>query len=180
VAGIVSTLFFVAAGLLAWSGVTKVLRPDAASAALTAARLPGGRSVGRTLGLFEAGLGLWCLAAPAPAGAALLATAYLAFAGFVVLLLRSRTPVSSCGCLGGEEAPPSVGHVAVDLTMAAFGFAAAVAPRFPGLVSFVVHLRISGAVYVIGLVAAVYLASVVTAALPAQLLSYRGKQEAAR
>jgi hypothetical protein len=70
--------------------------------------------------------------------------------------------------------------VATDVTMAAIGFAAAVAPRFPGLVAFAMRLRISGAAYVIGLVAAVYLASLVTAALPAQLQSYHGRQEVAR
>jgi hypothetical protein len=180
VAGIVPTLFFLAAGLLVWSGVAKVLRPDAAGAALTIARLPGGRWMGRTLGLFEAGLGLWCLAAPTPAGAVALGIVYLAFAGFVVQLLRSRTPVSSCGCLGGEEAPPSRSHVAVDVTLAAFGLVAAVAHPFPGLASSALRLRVPGAAYVAGLAAGVYLVSLVAAALPAQFLSYRGKQEAAR
>ena len=54
-----------------------------------------------------------------PVFAALVAVSYLAFAGFVVVALRSGAPISSCGCFGKVDTPPSLVHVVIDLVLAA-------------------------------------------------------------
>ena len=48
----------------------------------------------------------------------LVAVSYLAFAGFVVVALRSGKPISSCGCFGKVDTPPSPVHVVLDLAFA--------------------------------------------------------------
>ena len=50
--------------------------------------------------------------------AALVAVSYLAFAGFVIVALRSGAPISSCGCFGKVDTPPSVVHVVLDVAFA--------------------------------------------------------------
>ena len=57
---------------------------------------------------------------------ALVALSYLAFAGFVVVALRSGSPISSCGCFGKIDTPPSIVHVVLDLAFAGVAAAAAV------------------------------------------------------
>ena len=52
---------------------------------------------------------------------------YLAFAGFVVVALRTGAPISSCGCFGKVDTPPSVVHVVLDLAFAGVAVAAAFA-----------------------------------------------------
>ncbi len=58
--------------------------------------------------------------------AALVAASYLAFAGFVLVALRTRAPISSCGCFGKVDTPPSVVHVVIDLAAAAVAIGAAI------------------------------------------------------
>src|SRR5690606_35555046 len=56
----------------------------------------------------------------------------LAFAGFVIRALRSGTPISTCGCFGRPDTPPSPAHVALNLayalTLVGASFAGAPAP----------------------------------------------------
>ena len=56
---------------------------------------------------------------------ALVALSYLLFAAFVVVALRSGAPISSCGCFGKADTPPSVVHVVLDLLFAGVATAAA-------------------------------------------------------
>jgi hypothetical protein len=63
--------------------------------------------------------------------AALVAASYLGFAAFVLAALRRGVPLSSCGCFGVADTPPSGVHLALNLAatavagVVALGWAAA-------------------------------------------------------
>src|SRR5690242_10022241 len=116
--------FFVAAGLLIASGIGKILRPAPAVDALAAAGLPGGAVAARALGVVEVLAGAAALWRPSTATALVVAALYLAFALFLVRLIR-RGGATTCGCVGSGEAPPSWLHVALDLAAVAVSVAAA-------------------------------------------------------
>lgn len=117
-----------AAGLLVCTGVAKLRRPGPASAALRAARLPG---AGRALGAVEVVVGVACLAVGRRAELAAMALVYLGFAGFVVLARRPGSAVSSCGCAGTPDTPPTWTHAAIDLALAAAATGALLRPPAP-------------------------------------------------
>jgi hypothetical protein len=123
--------FAIAAALLAVGGAVKAVRPgDTAHAlAVVGLRLPSylsTRTLVRVGGLAEMIVGIGALVTGAPAFAALVAVSYVAFAGFVVAALRSGKPISSCGCFGKVDTPPSPVHVVLDLAFAGVAAAAAV------------------------------------------------------
>jgi hypothetical protein len=97
-------------GLLAASGIAKLVDPAPTTGAMKAARLPASRSVSYALGLVEAVTAFIVLVA---GGLAVLVAAvlYLAFAIFTFGALRKRIPVQSCGCFGRDDTPPSAIHV---------------------------------------------------------------------
>ena len=66
-------------------------------------------------GAIEVVIGVAALLVGGPVLCALVAASYLAFAGFVVVALRTGAPISSCGCFGKVDTPPSVVHVVLDL-----------------------------------------------------------------
>jgi len=111
--------YLVACGLLAVAGAAKALRPDATARALRAAGLRVPTTAVRAGGGVEAVLGAAAAGTGAPLLAALVAASYVAFAGFIVLALWRGTPISSCGCFGKADTPPSPLHVALDVAAAA-------------------------------------------------------------
>jgi Methylamine utilisation protein MauE len=122
--------FAIASVLLAVGGALKALRPiDTANALVTVGvrfpRVLPARLAVRAGGLVEALIGVAALLVGGPALCALVAASYLAFAGFVVVALRSGAPVSSCGCFGKVDTPPSAVHVVLDLAFAGVAVAAA-------------------------------------------------------
>lgn len=110
------------------SGAQKVIRPAPAAQAMVAAGLPvpwrHHAAAGAALGVGEAATGLAVFAVPHPATAAWLGVAYLALAGFVVLL-RRRDGTAGCGCFGAASTPPTRVHVVLDVAAAAMAFGAA-------------------------------------------------------
>ncbi len=120
--------YLVVCGLLAVAGAAKAWSPDTTARALRAAGLPSRRSLVRAGGAFEAVLGVAALLTGLPALAALVAASYLGFAGFIVLALVRGTPISSCGCFGKPDTPPSRLHVVFNLGAAAVAVAVASAP----------------------------------------------------
>ncbi|WP_337062188.1 MauE/DoxX family redox-associated membrane protein [Kineococcus sp. G2] len=118
--------------LLLVAGVAKLRRPDGTSRALRAQHLPSSRALVRLLGAGEV-----ALAAAALAGAAgtawAVAAAYAAFTGFVVLALVRGAPLSSCGCFGEPDLPPTRTHVAVTAALAAASAATALGGGPTGL-----------------------------------------------
>jgi hypothetical protein len=102
-----------AAVLLVVAGIGKVRRPSYTVGAVKSVGLRvRARSV-RTLGLGEVATGLAAFLVGGPVPSALIGLSYLGFTGFLVLALRTGGAVSSCGCLGRPDTPPTRIHAAV-------------------------------------------------------------------
>jgi len=87
--------------------------------------------LGLFLPYFEIGLGAYLVLGLFTRGAAWIAAAqFVVFAGAVASLVIRHIP-ANCGCFGaGQNVPPTWGHVAVDLALAAL--CAFIALRAPG------------------------------------------------
>jgi hypothetical protein len=123
--------FAIAAVLLAVGGALKAVRPRDTAQALVAVgmrfpRFLGARAAVRIGGAVEAVVGLGALLTGGPVFAVLLALSYLGFAAFVAVALRRGAPISSCGCFGKVDTPPSAVHVVLDLVAAVVAATAAV------------------------------------------------------
>jgi hypothetical protein len=122
--------FAIAAVLLAVGGAAKAVRPRDTAQALTAVglrfpRVLPARVAVRIGGAIEVVIGVAALLVGGPVLCALVAASYVAFTGFVVVALRTGAPISSCGCFGKADTPPSIVHVVLDLLFAAVATAAA-------------------------------------------------------
>ena len=122
--------FAIATVLLAVGGAAKAVRPRDTAQALTAVgirfpRVLPARVVVRVGGAVEAIIGIAALLVGGPVLCALVALSYVAFAGFVLVALRTGAPISSCGCFGKVDTPPSIVHVVLDLAFAGVAAAAA-------------------------------------------------------
>ena len=122
--------FAIAAVLLAVGGALKAVRPHDTAEALVAvgirfSRVMPARVAVRVGGAIEALVGAAALLVGGPVLCLLVALSYLAFAGFVLVALRGGAPISSCGCFGKVDTPPSVVHVVLDLAFAGVATAAA-------------------------------------------------------
>jgi methylamine utilization protein MauE len=163
--------FFAAAGLLVVSGVAKLRHPEPAGRALAMLNLPSGRRTVGAIAVAELVVGAWCLFAPNTAAAASLGLLYAAFAAFLVLQLRAKTPGTSCGCLGSHDASPSLVHVTLDLAAAMTAAVVATAPQ-RGVVAFSATLSVGGVPFLVGTALIAYLAYLVAAFLPKAFWSY--------
>ena len=123
--GVLGGPFAVAASLLLIAGAAKAARPETTAGALAGVGMPVPAALVRVGGAAEAAIGAGALVVGTAPFAAALGLSYLGFAGFVLLALARRVPISSCGCFGREDTPPTMVHVAIDLACA--GVAAAVA-----------------------------------------------------
>ncbi len=103
--------FLVSAALLVVSGIAKMADPVPTMGALRAARLPHRRWTAVALGGLEIAVAGYAIVF---GGVAVLGVAamYLAFTVFVVVALRLGLPLSSCGCFGRADTPPTWLHVA--------------------------------------------------------------------
>src|SRR5262249_30242976 len=112
--------FAIAAVILAAGGAAKAVRPRDTARALAAVgiRFPRAlpaRVVVRVGGALEAAVGLAALLVGGPVLCTLVALSYLMFAVFVGVALRMGAPISSCGCFGKVDTPPSGVHVVLDV-----------------------------------------------------------------
>jgi hypothetical protein len=122
--------FAIAAVLLAVGGTAKAVRPRDTAQAITAVgvrfpRVLPARVAVRLGGVVEAVIGVAALLVAGPVLCGLVAVSYLAFAGFVLVALRTGAPISSCGCFGKVDTPPSMVHVGLDVAFAGVAAAAA-------------------------------------------------------
>ena len=122
--------FSIAAVLLAAGGAAKAVRPRDTAQALSAVgltfpRVFPARVAVRLGGAIEAAIGVAALLVGGPILCALVAVSYAAFAAFVVVALRTGAPISSCGCFGKVDTPPSVVHVVLDAGFAGVAAGAA-------------------------------------------------------
>ena len=123
--------FLAISALLAAAGVMKVLRPRYTAGALRISHLPANESLVRLLGVAELAVGIGAIVTGSPYWAMGVGVSYLGFAGFVVFALRSGAPISSCGCFGSPDTPPSVGHVVLNTMAAVVAVAVAIRPVGP-------------------------------------------------
>lgn len=115
-------LWFVAetaAILLVASGVGKVRYPLGAARALLAAGLPHGFRVVRAFGLIEIAVGLLAAVGPIRVTFIAVASAYAFFAGMLLYFLVGRVQLTSCGCAGKVDVPPSWLHAVLNVAAAA-------------------------------------------------------------
>ncbi|MET0628011.1 MAG: MauE/DoxX family redox-associated membrane protein [Acidimicrobiia bacterium] len=117
----------IAAVLLVGGGLAKAQAPGNTARALQAVGLRASASVVRIGALLEVAVGLGALLAPSPVFIALVSLSYTAFSVFVVLALRAGTPMSSCGCFGKVDTPPSRVHIVIDGAVAIAAAVVAVA-----------------------------------------------------
>ena len=114
--------------LLGVAGAMKAFSPLSTVRALRSAGLPVTRPLVRAFGAGEAvvAVAAWVIAGPVPP--VLVALSYTGFAGFVVLARRRGGSVSSCGCFGKADTPPTRSHVVVNAAAAVLALVAAIWP----------------------------------------------------
>lgn len=117
--------------LLLIAGAQKVFDPSTTSGALKAARLPSSPVLVRLLGLVEVGAGVAFLVWGGPIPVAVAAVLYAGFAWFVLNALIRKLPISSCGCLGSTETPPTFIHVGMNLAAVGVLIVGVVSPVGP-------------------------------------------------
>ena len=127
--GVLAVPYVAAAALLVLAGVPKVRDPGDLVRAVRSVGLPLGRGAVRAFAVAEVVVGVVALVAPGAVTAALLAMTYAVFTAFVVLALSRGGVLSSCGCFGKADTPPTRAHAVV--TGAATVAAAAVAVTVP-------------------------------------------------
>jgi hypothetical protein len=111
--------------LLGAGGALKVVRPADTARALRQAGIPASPTVVRVGAAAELAVATAAVVDGSRPFAALVAASYLAFAAFVLVALRRHLPLSSCGCFGARETPPTGLHLAVNLAAAAIAGAVA-------------------------------------------------------
>ena len=72
----------------------------------------------RLFGAVEAALGSATFVTGARPLAALVALSYAGFSGFLIVALRKGGAVSSCGCLGRADTPPTRSHLSMTVGFA--------------------------------------------------------------
>jgi hypothetical protein len=152
-------------GLLLLGGALKTAQPADTARALEALGVHASKPMVRAGGGAEVGIAVGALVTGAWPFAALVAVSYLVFVAFVVAALRSKTPLSSCGCFGRADTPPTLVHVAVNAAAAGVALAAVVAP-LPGLASIVADQPAWGMPFLFLGVVGVYVVFLMLSALP--------------
>lgn len=120
--------FVAAAAVVVLAGAAKAVHPADTARALRQLRWPGSPLLVRCLGVFEVALGGLAAITGNRIAAGLLALSYLTFAAFVTTALRRGGAVSSCGCFGRPDTPPTISHLLVVLAGAAVSAAVAIRP----------------------------------------------------
>ena len=96
----------------------------------------------------------------------------------MVLALRSGSPISSCGCFGKVDTPPSPVHVVIDLLAAGVAATVALAGDMVALPDVLADQPLLGVPFVILAVTGIYLVFLSFTALPKTLAAARVVREA--
>ena len=112
----------IALGLLALSGLAKILDPLPATGAMRAAGLPSSSAMSVAIGCAELTGAAFALSGSRTA-LFVAAAMYASFLLFVGSALLHRLPIQSCGCFGRDDTPPTFVHLFFNLA-AASGLAA--------------------------------------------------------
>jgi hypothetical protein len=117
-----------AAALLVVAGAPKVVKPGTSVLALRSMRLPAAGWLVRLLGAVEVLIGTAAIAVGGAVPAGLVAGSYAGFAAFVAIAMARGGVLSSCGCFGKPDTPPTRLHMTMNLSAAAVAAAVAVDP----------------------------------------------------
>jgi uncharacterized membrane protein HdeD (DUF308 family) len=117
-----------AAVLLVIAGAPKVVKPGTTVLALRSVKAPASATAVRIFGAVEVLIGLAAVTVGGRIPAVLVATSYLAFAAFVAYALARGGVLSSCGCFGKPDTPPTRLHIVTNIAAAATAIAVAVNP----------------------------------------------------
>jgi hypothetical protein len=169
-------LYFVAAALLVVAGGAKAIRPEDTARALIRLIPPRPRATMtsqairpavRVSATLEAALGVIALLYPRPASASLVAASYVVFAGVVLYARSTGGVLSSCGCFGRADTPPTALHALVDLAFALSCVAVAANAPSDGTLIMILHRQPAAGIPLIFVSAVgLYLAYLVLAHLP--------------
>jgi hypothetical protein len=118
--------YLAAVSLLAAGGAAKMRRPSGTARALSQLGLSIGEWPVRAGAAGEVAVAGWVVLLGGPVPAACVAASYLGFAGFVTAAVVRQTPLSSCGCFGEPDAPPTVTHAVLNAGAGVAAIAAAV------------------------------------------------------
>lgn len=154
-----------AAACLVASGLAKLRTPGPTAQVLSDVGAPAPLAVSRLVGVTELAVGAWAVLDGGRSAWLAVAVCYLAFAGFLWLVLRRVPAAGSCGCAGTKEVPPSRLHLALDLFAAASCVVAAWV-GVPGAVTWTLDLGLAAIPVLLGLTLAGWLAVVVVSEAP--------------
>jgi hypothetical protein len=130
--------------------------------------LVSGSGVVYTLSVAEIATGAASLLAGGALAGWAMAVLYGGFGWFVAFALRRRIPISSCGCFGKVDTPPSVVHLFVNAAAMAGGVWAALRPS-RSLMSVLGDQPVAGLPYLAFLAAGTYAAYILLTGLPVLL-----------
>jgi hypothetical protein len=165
--------FAIAAALLVLGGALKALNPGDTALALGELGLPHARPLVRVGGVVEVAVGVGALLVGGSAFAVLVAVSYAAFAVFVLVALRAGRPISSCGCFGKVDTPPSTVHMVIDLVVVVVALAAAVVRDSVALPDVLADQPLAGVPFVLLVLVGMYAVFLSFAALPKTLAAVR-------
>ncbi len=169
--------FVIASALILLGGAFKTVDPADTAYALRELGLAHPTVLVRVGGMAELVIGIGALVLGGPVFAALVALSYLAFAAFVALALRSGSPISSCGCFGKVDTPPSLVHLVVDLLAAGCAITVALAGDTVALPDVLADQPLFGIPFVLLAVTGIYLVFLSFTALPKTLAAARVVRE---
>jgi hypothetical protein len=155
--------------LLAIGGTSKLLRPANTSHALRALRLPAAPLGVRLLAGAEIGVAVGALAGGGRSAWLLVAATYLGFACFVLLAMSRGGAVSSCGCFGTPDTPPTSVHVLVTISASALALATAVGHPTGPLLDALADMPLLGLPFLLVTGCCVWFAYAAVAVLPRTL-----------
>lgn len=165
--------FAASAGLLLVGGALKLVNPADTANALVAMGWPSGRLLVRLGAAAEVAIAAAALAAGGRVPAAFVGASYAGFAAFVLAALRRGSPISSCGCFGEVDAPPTLVHLVLCVAMAGVSVAMVI-QNPPDIVTALSDQPWSGIPFLILTVLAAYLAFLAMAVLPRTMAAARG------
>ena len=103
------------AALLLPTGWAKLRKPYETARALRSVGWPGNRMLALALGLVEVVVGLWVLGIGSTTSVIALGALYSGFLLWLAVAFKAGGVVSSCGCAGTPDTPPTAAHTILNL-----------------------------------------------------------------
>ncbi len=110
--------FMASSLVLMGGGAAKLVHPADTANAIARLGVPRAGVFVRLLAAVEVAVGIWALLDPSPLSATLVGASYAGFAVVVGLALRRHLPLSTCGCFGEPDTPPTLAHLGITVVAA--------------------------------------------------------------